>query len=636
MIKPYICLLAIIVCACSPAPAQQPNTYPLIPEPVSLQPATGTFPLTQDVTLVAANNPEVRKIVSFFTAKVKPSTGLDLKVAESASGSKIQFVLNAKSDAAIKKDGYLLEATPTEITVKANQPAGLFYGMQTLLQLLPPSIESKTQVAGTNWQIPCVKINDYPRFGWRGIMLDVSRHFFPKEYVKDYIDQLVRYKYNVLHWHLTDDNGWRVEIKSYPKLTEVGAWRVERTGYFGDRKPQQPGEKTTYGGFYTQDDIREIVKYAQERHVTIVPEIDVPGHSMAAIAAYPWLSCTKNANTKVNPGTKFAEWYGNGKFKMLEDNTLNPSDEKVYEFLDKVFGELATLFPGQYIHMGGDECYHGYWEKDPGCQALMKKEGLKTMEELQSYFVKRVEKIIEKKGKKMIGWDEILEGGLAPNAAVMSWRSIKGGAEAARQKHPAVMTPSQYCYLDYMQGDLATEIRIYSSLRLKTSYDWNPVPAGVDSTYILGGQGNLWTEQIPTTRQVEYMTWPRGWALAETYWSPQGKKNWDNFAQRIEPHFQRADAAEVKYATTVYDPIIKFQKNSAGKVVVDLSTEIKGLDIYYTTDNTFPDKFSPKYGGPVELPEGTDILRMITYRNGKPLGKQITFKADDINKRVAK
>ncbi|MDJ1471548.1 family 20 glycosylhydrolase [Cytophagaceae bacterium DM2B3-1] len=633
MKKIAYCTLLLFFSLCASLQAQ---TYSIIPEPVSLQSTSGIFSLSSGTTLVASNNAEARKVATYFSDKIKPATGLNLKTAESASGSKITFLLNTKPDAAIKPDGYLLDVTPTEVTIKANQPAGLFYGVQTLLQLLPKEIESKTAVSGINWQIPGVSISDYPRFAWRGIMLDVSRHFFPKEYVKAYIDQLVRYKYNVFHWHLTDDNGWRIEIKSYPKLTEVGAWRVERTGYFGDRKAQQEGEKPTYGGFYTQEDIKEIVKYAQDRHVTIVPEVDVPGHSMAAIAAYPWLSCTKNANTKVNPGTKFSEWYGNGKFKMLEDNTLNPSDEKVYEFLDKVFGEIATLFPGTYIHMGGDECYHGFWEKDPGCQALMKKQGLKTLEELQSYFVKRVEKIIEKKGKKLIGWDEILEGGLAPNAAVMSWRSVQGGIQAAKLKHPVVMSPVQYAYLDYMQGDISTEIRIYSTLRLKTSYDWNPVPAGVDSTYILGGQGNLWTEQVPTSRHVEYMTYPRAWALSEVYWSPKNKKNWDGFTKRVENHFSRADLAEVKYATTIYDPIFKIQKNSAGKIVVDLSTELSGLDIYYTTDNTFPDKFSNKYSKPVELPDGTDIFRVITYRDGKPLGKQITIKAEDLEKRAKK
>ena len=374
--KKYCFVLFPLLCASLEICAQTQNVYDIIPAPVSLQPVNGVFVLTNEVALVAPSNPEVRKIISFFEAKAKSSTGFDLKTNESAPGRKIRFVLEAKPDAAIKADGYTLAVTPDEVVVTANQPAGLFYGVQTLLQLLPKEIESKSTVKNVDWQIPCVSINDYPRFGWRGIMLDVSRHFFSKQYVKEYIDQLARYKYNVFHWHLTDDNGWRIEIKSYPKLTEIGAWRVKRLGKYGERKPPQPGEKATEGGFYTQDDVREIVKYAQDRYVTIVPEVDVPGHSLAALAAYPELSCTKDPGARVNPGTQFSEWYGNGKFKMLVDNTLNPSDEKVYVFLDKVFGELAMLFPGRYIHMGGDECYHGYWEKDPGCQAFMKNNNL--------------------------------------------------------------------------------------------------------------------------------------------------------------------------------------------------------------------------------------------------------------------
>ena len=289
------------------------------------------------------------------------------------------------------------------------------------------------------------KNTDYPRFGWRGLMLDVSRNFFSKEDVKQYIDQMARFKYNTFHWHLTDDNGWRIEIKSLPKLTEVGAWRVPRYGQFSERAKPNPGEKATVGGFYTQEDIKEIIQYAADRNITIVPEVDVPGHSMAAIAAYPELSCTKDPNTKVNPGSSFSEWYGDGKFKMLLDNTLNPSDEKVYEFLDKVFTEIAALFPNPYIHVGGDECYKGFWTEDPGCQALMKKMNMKKPEELQSYFMKRVETILKSKGKKLIGWDEILEGGLAPEATVMSWRGIKGGIEAAKLGHDVVMTPNNFC-----------------------------------------------------------------------------------------------------------------------------------------------------------------------------------------------
>ena len=629
-------ILFPLLCASLEIAAQTQNVYDIIPAPVSLQPATGVFTLTNDAVLVAPDNPEVRKIVSFFSAKLKAPTGFDLKNSESASGRKIRFVLNDKPDAAIKTDGYTLNVLPDEVVVAANQPAGLFYGAQTLLQLLPKEIESKNTVKNADWQIPCVSINDYPRFGWRGIMLDVSRHFFSKQYVKDYIDQLARYKYNVFHWHLTDDNGWRIEIKSYPKLTQVGAWRVKRTGKYGERPPPQPGEKATEGGFYTQDDIREIVKYAQDRYVTIVPEVDVPGHSLAALAAYPELSCTKDPAARVNPGTKFSEWYGNGKFKMLVDNTLNPSDEKVYVFLDKVFGEIATLFPGRYIHMGGDECYHGYWEKDPGCQAFIKKNNLANVQELQSYFVKRVEKIIEKKGKKLIGWDEILEGGLAPNAAVMSWRGTKGGIEAAKQKHPVVMTPTTYCYLDYMQGDVSTEMPVYSTLRLKTAYDWNPVPAGVDSTLILGGQGNLWTEQVPNPRQVEYMTYPRAWALAETYWSPQSKKDWNGFARRVETHFARAEHAGINHSRSMFDPVVKVRKNNAGVLLVELGTETGGPDIFYTTDNSFPDELSAKYAKPLELPGNTQMIRMITYRDGKPLGQMMTIRTEDLLKRAGK
>ena len=327
------------------------------------------------------------------------------------------------------------------MVITANKPAGLFYGVQSLLQLLPKEVESKA-LAKVKWTVPGVKITDYPRFVWRGMMLDVSRNFFTKEEVKKYIDQISRFKYNTLHLHLTDDNGWRIEIKSLPKLTEVGAWRVHRAGHFGDREKPKPGEAATDGGFYTQADMKEIIKYAQDHFVTIIPEIDVPGHSMAAVASYPELSCTKNPDTKVDPGTPFSEWYGNGTFKMLVDNTLNPSDEKVYQFLDKVFTELAAIFPNPYIHVGGDECYKGYWQQDPGCQALMKKLKIRHLEELQGYFMNRVEEILKAKGKKLLGWDEILEGGISPEATVMSWRSLKGGIEASQMGHDVIMTPS--------------------------------------------------------------------------------------------------------------------------------------------------------------------------------------------------
>lgn len=608
----------------------QSPSLTLIPQPVEVQTASGNFLLTKSAT-ISYNRPEATSVAGMLAEKLNKPTGFALKAQQGNKGT-IQLNLNATADNKIGSEGYTLNVTTKNVILSANQPAGLFYGMQTLLQLLPKEIESKKTVQA-NWSIPAVSITDYPRFGWRGLMLDVSRHFFSKEDVKAYIDQMARYKFNTFHWHLTDDNGWRIEIKSLPKLTQVGAWRVERHGRFGERADPKPGEKATYGGFYTHDDIREIIRYAAERHVTIVPEIDVPGHSMAAIAAYPELSCTKNPNTFVNPGTAFSEWYGNGTFKMLVDNTLNPSDEKVYEFLDKVFTEVAELFPNPYIHVGGDECYKGYWKADLGCQALMKKLNIRHVEDLQGYFMGRVEKILQAKGKKLLGWDEILEGGISPGATVMSWRGVQGGIEAAHLGHDVVMTPTTFAYLDYNQGDQSIDPPIYAGLRCKKSYSFEPVPDGVDARYILGGQGNLWTEQIPTLRYAQYMTYPRAWALAEVYWSPKASKNWEHFARRMETHFSRSDVAEVNYSRAVYDAIITTNRKD-GKLMLEMEAEFPGLEIYYSIDDTMPDNFSAKYSKPVELPDGPITLRAITYRDGKPIGHLITLKRKDLEARA--
>jgi hexosaminidase len=601
----------------------------LIPQPVQIQQSAGDYVLT-GATTIGFDSQAARPTAEMLAAKLNTATGYSFKAQQNSSGA-IQFNLNKVPVAQIGKEGYTLVSGPQGVTITANEPAGLFYGMQTLLQILPKEIENKSPVK-TTWTIPAVNITDYPRFGWRGIMLDVSRNFFTKEEVEQYIDQISRYKFNTFHWHLTDDNGWRVEIKSLPKLTSVGAWRVHRAGHFGERAQPKPGEPATDGGFYTQEDIKEIIRYAQDRHVTIVPEIDVPGHSMAAIASYPELSCTKDTATKVNPGSSFSEWFNDGTFKMRIDNTLNPSDEKVYEFLDKVFTELAALFPNPYIHVGGDECYKGFWTKDAGCQALMKKMNMKSPEELQSYFMKRVETILKSKGKKLIGWDEILEGGLAPEATVMSWRGIKGGIEAAKMGHDVVMTPTTFAYLDYQQGEETVEPPMYAGLRMEKCYSFNPVPEGVDPKYILGGQGNLWTEQIPIFRHAEYMTWPRGWALAEDFWSPQEKKNWPDFIMRAEKQFERADIAGINHAYSIYDAIIDVSKKD-GKMTVEMASEAPGLDIYYTIDDTMPDSMSPKYSAPFVLPDGPVSLRVITYRNGKPIGHLITLKPDDLKRR---
>jgi hexosaminidase len=602
----------------------------IIPQPIEIQQSDGSFVLTKTST-IGYNSQECLKIAEMFSLKLNLSTGFSIK-PQGKAGS-IQFNLNEAPVKQLGNEGYSLVSSANRVIISANTPAGLFYGMQTLLQLMPKEIESKT-VVKMIWTIPSVKITDYPRFGWRGIMLDVSRNFFTKEEVKQYIDEIARYKFNTLHWHLTDDNGWRIEIKSLPKLTEVGAWRVPRFGQFGSRTAPKPGETATVGGFYTQADIREIVQYAQDRNITILPEVDIPGHSMSAIASYPELCCTKDTNIKVNPGSSFSEWYGNGTFKMFIDNTLNPSDENVYEFLDKVFTEIAALFPNPYIHVGGDECYKGFWTKDSACVALMKKMNMTKPEELQAYFMKRVETILKSKGKKLIGWDEILEGGIAPEATVMSWRGIKGGIEAAKMGHDVVMTPTTFAYLDYQQGEKTIEPP-NSSLRLSKCYSFDPVPEGVDAKYILGGQGNLWTELIVTLHHAEYMTWPRGWALAEDFWSPNASKNWANFIQRVEKQFDRADVEGVNYSLAIYDAIVKVSEND-GKMILNLDSEVPGLDIFYSVDGAMPSIYSPKYSGPVEIPDGPVTVRVVTYRDGKQLGHLITLNPEQLKMRATK
>jgi len=337
----------------------------------------------------------------------------------------------------------------------------------------------------------------------------------------------------------------------------------------------------------------------------------------------------------VDPGSPFSEWFNDGTFKMKTENTLNPSDENVYVFLDKVFTEVASLFPGQYIHVGGDECYKGFWAADSGCQALMKKLGINHIEKLQGYFMNRVEAILKSKEKKLIGWDEILDGGISPDATVMSWRGIKGGIEAAKLGHDVVMTPTTFAYLDYMQGEPSIEPPVYASLRLKKCYNFEPVPEGVNAKYILGGQGNLWTEQVPTLRYAQYMTYPRGWALAEVYWSSKESKSWDNFIRRVENQFERSDIAEINYSKAIYSPVIQ-TRSEGGNLIVTMETEAPDLDIYYTIDDAMPDKYTSKYTQPFQLPQGNITLRVVAYRNGKPIGPIITLKRDELEKRASK
>lgn len=623
--------------------ASDASAIKVIPEPVSVNKLSGNYALPGNIKVYFGGTEESHGDIQFvkqeFASRMKKADpGLTI-IEVSSNKANVKFMLLAKKDTTLKEEGYRLTVDDRGINIVANKPAGLFYGIQTLMQMIPlkkSSLAGDKEVDGS-LTIPCAIITDYPRFGWRGLMLDVSRHFFTKQEVMDYIQQMSRYKYNMFHWHLTDDEGWRLQINAYPKLTSVGAWKVKKIGYFGTFSPVTAEDKFDYGGFYTQDDIREVIEFARRHFVNILPELDMPGHSMAAIASYPELSCTPGADKyHVRSGEKgFMDWTDSGIVAHY-DNTLCPANPRVYEFLDTVFAEVASLFPFPYIHIGGDECAKTFWKTNPAITALMKREGLKDMDEVQSYFEKRVEKIVESKGKKVIGWDEILEGGVAPNAAIMSWRGEKGGIKASQMKHDVVMSPTTFAYLDYMQGDPALEPHVYASLRLNKAYKFDPVPKGADARFIKGGQANLWSEQLYNIRHAEYMTWPRAFAIAECLWSPVDRKNWDCFVQRVEAQFPRFDADSVNYARSMYDPDIAVTLNKDSTLQITLSKELDNINLYYSVDNSFPDNFYPKYDVPFNMPKDAAMLRVISYRNGKPIGRLITIDTNDLRKRLKK
>ncbi|PXX30647.1 beta-N-acetylhexosaminidase [Arenibacter sp. ARW7G5Y1] len=435
---------------------------------------------------------------------------------------------------------------------------GVLYAIQTLRQLMPPAIESGTSLEA-ELSIPAVVIKDEPRFAYRGMMLDVSRHFFPVSFVKKYIDLIALHKMNTLHWHLTEDQAWRIEIKKYPRLTEVGAFR---NGTIIGHHPGTANDQEVYGGFYTQEEVKDIVAYASKQHVTIIPEIEMPGHGAAAIAAYPYLSCFPEEPTSVfndMMSDKSRELQQSGTPKIVQetwgvmDDVFCGGKESTFAFLQDVLDEVIPLFPSKYVHIGGDESPKANWERCPNCQARIKKEKLNDEHELQSYFVQRMEKYINGKGKQIIGWDEILEGGLAPNATVMSWRGEKGGIEAAKQHHDVIMTPTTYNYFDYYQSeDTENEpLAIGGFLPLEKVYSYNPIPEELDKEeerFVLGAQGNVWTEYMKTEDQVEYMTFPRMAALSEVVWSPQESRSWEDFKERLEHLAKRYYVLDIEYA----------------------------------------------------------------------------------------
>jgi len=493
------------------------------------------------VIAVEAGNPDAANSGSYLAAVINRSTGLNIKgtsVMASAPSDNMILITSSKSDASLGNEGYKLTVSPKSAVISAPKGAGLFYGVQTLLQLFPPEIFSKTKSDNTDWSAPCVEIRDYPRFPWRGLHLDVGRHFFTKDEVLRFLDAMALHKLNRFHFHLTEDQGWRIEIKKYPKLTEVGAWRPGIGFGLDPKSSDQYDSKGRYGGFFTQKDIKEIVAYAEKRYITVVPEIELPGHSRAALAAYPELSCT---------GGPFDIREGAG----IDKDVYCAGNDKTFKFLEDVLTEVLALFPSTYIHIGGDECPKDRWKECPKCQKRIKDNDLKNEHELQSYFVKRIEKFLNSKKRQIIGWDEILEGGLAPNATVMSWRGMDGGIKSAREGHNVIMTPTSHCYFDYYQAAPGGEPKaIGGFVPLEKVYSFEPVPQQLGSDqrkYILGAQGNLWTEYMPNYKQVEYMAYPRGCALAEVVWTPAAKKNLQDFQDRLQHHTARLSAFGVNY-----------------------------------------------------------------------------------------
>jgi hexosaminidase len=597
--------------SCGPGPSKPKASGPaVVPAPLRLESRPGAFVLGPSTKiLVPESRAEIMPVASYLRVLLGGPTGFDLPVETSSepapaapSGPGAIILRLEDLGPRLGDEGYLLEAGTDGVLMRAATPAGLFYAVQTLRQLLPPGIERPAPEAGAGpWTVPAVSIEDKPRFGWRGGMLDCSRHFFPKDFVKRWIDILARHKLNVFHWHLTDDQGWRIEIKKYPRLTEVGAWRVDREDkHWNARDPQKPGEAAAYGGFYTQEDIREIVAYAASRYITIVPEIEMPGHAKAALTAYPDLSCTGGPFT-VPPG---------GYWPITD--VFCPGNDGTFTFLENVLAEVVTLFPGPFVHIGGDEVDKAEWTRCPKCRARMKAEKLGDEKELQSYFIRRIEKVLNAEGKRLIGWDEILEGGLAPQATVMSWRGTDGGIAAARAGHDVVMSPTSHCYIDYCQGDPAYEpLAIGGYLPLSKVYEFEPVPVVLteaEAEHILGGQVNLWTEYVSDGRHAEYMALPRLAALAEAVWSTRTRRDWEDFAGRIRSLLARYDAAGLNAARSAFLVAIRAgAEPGRNKVRVRLETEIPGLTIRLTTDGTEPGPDSKRYAKPFAVKKTTEV-----------------------------
>ncbi len=557
----------------------------ITPKPKQMDVIGGLYRMSSVVRVSAPK--EADGVVRWFEGYLKTA---QITTERTSRGTTVRMALKPIGDAT--PGAYTLDVTDKGVDIAAADPAGLFYGVQTLRQLLPPELERAKPYPLAGTPIPLVHIADAPRFGWRGLHLDVSRHFFPVSFIKKYIDMLAMNKMNMFHWHLLDDGGWRIEIKKYPKLTELGAWRKGNGTNWNQQTlafAPNDGKTQVYGGFYTQDEVRDVVKYASQRFITIVPEIEMPGHALPAPTGYPEVGCSPAAIAAWQKATGMS--YG---------NVYCAGKEETFEFVNNVLDEVMSLFPSPFIHIGGDEVDKLLWKNCEFCQARMAKEGLKDEGELQSYFIKRVEKHINEKGRRMIGWDEILEGGLAPNATVMSWRGISGGIEAAKSGHDVVMSPGTHCYFDHS----------YTDLPLETVYSYEPIPEELtpeEGRHVLGAQGNLWTEWMEDSRKVERMAYPRAVALAEVCWSPKEGRSWIEFQGRLRDVYRRLDMADVQFNLPV--PVAKLDAclfTDKGTVEFE-APSMDDCVIRYTTNGRAPEANSTLYTGPFSVTDTADI-----------------------------
>lgn len=586
----HILLLTIsLMLACKPGYSQSdfsPAPIEIVPAPVLLKQDKGTITFTPQTRIYAAND-EAKHIASLLNQILQQRYGFSLLFASSPAQAGLQlFIEPGKTP----HEGYNLQVNHQHIRITAGDGAGLFYGSQTLLQLLPTERQKILK-------IPAVEIVDSPRFHYRGMHLDCGRHFFPVSFIKTYLDWMAYFKLNTFHWHLTEDQGWRIQIPQYPKLTEVGAYRKQTV--IGHNSGIFDGQR--YGGYYTDEEIKEIVQYAAARYITVIPEIEMPGHAQAALASYPWLGCK-------GFGPTYEVWTQWG----VSPNVFCAGNDSTFVFLENVLTRVMQLFPSHYIHIGGDECPKDHWKQCPLCQKRMKELGLKNEEQLQSYFIQRIEKFLNAHGREIIGWDEILEGGLAPHATVMSWRGEQGGIAAAHQHHDVIMTPGEWLYFDHGQGNPAYEpLNIGGYLPLWKVYGYNPVPASLspdEQRYIIGMQANLWTEYIPNSREAEYMAFPRMMALAEAAWTPLEQKNYEDFLTRLPDQLCWLDRAGVHFR--IPEPIgLQDSTLQNDSITIDLKPILPGTKIYYTLDGSNPTPTSELFQRPftIYLPPGKSL-----------------------------